>query len=250
MTFGVFKGSRLVCRGYVPTALAKQPRHLLSGFRNAFRRFEVPLKSIDGAIVSSVVPFATAPLKAALFKTTGIRPLVVGKELQAPVINRYRIPSQVGQDRLVNAAAACELYGGPAIVVDFGTAITIDLVTAKREYLGGIILPGMEIALEALSSRAALLPKIRLVPPKELLGRDTVGSMRAGIFYGYGVLCDGLIRLLKKRYIRRAKVIGTGGNIPLIAPYCREIGIVKGDLTLVGLEITYRKYLTIPKKFV
>jgi type III pantothenate kinase len=191
-------------------------------------------------IVSSVVPKATVSLKRALRSLGFPRPLVLGETIQAPVINRYRIPSQVGQDRLVNAAAAYFLYGGPAIVVDFGTAVTIDLVNRGREYLGGLIVPGMEIALEALSSRAALLPKIKLTPPRELLGRDTVSSMKAGLFHGYGLLCDGIVHRLKAKYAPKAKVIATGGHARLIAPFCRTVQVVNRELTLRGLELTYR----------
>ena len=192
---------------------------------------------MDGVIVSSVVPKATKRLKRVLKDMGAPKPVIIGETLKAPIANRYRVPSQVGQDRLVNAVAACELYGAPAIVVDFGTAVTFDLVSAKREYLGGLIVPGMGIALEALSARAALLPAIKMEPPKELLGRDTVSSMRSGLFYGYGALCDGIVRLLKTKYAKGAKVIATGGHAKQIAPFCRTIKIINPELTLQGLRI-------------
>ncbi len=237
ITVGIFRGRRLDFRGSILTYAASSCSALLRGL---LRKGRADPREIEGVIVSSVVPKATLSLKKALKTLRLPRPFVLGEKLEAPVVNRYRIPSQVGQDRLVNAAAAYFLYGGPAIVVDFGTAITVDLVNRRREYLGGLIVPGVEIALEALTNRAALLPKIGLTRPKEFLGRDTVSSMRSGLFFGYGALCDGIVKRLKARYAPRAKVIATGGHSPLIAPYCRTIQIVNPDLTLHGLELTYR----------
>ncbi|MBI1952557.1 MAG: type III pantothenate kinase [Candidatus Omnitrophica bacterium] len=226
---GLFQGRRLTRQGRVLT----HGPHIEEGMR----RF---LKKEPAVIVSSVVPKATAAIKKALRALDLPKPLVLGENIEAPVINRYRIPAQVGQDRLVNAAAAFFLYGGPAIVVDFGTAITIDLVSGRREYLGGLIVPGIEIALEALSCRAALLPRIRLTPPKEFLGKDTASSMKSGIFYGYSQLCDGIVRRLKAKHAPSARVIATGGYAPLIVPFCRVIRKVNPILTLQGLEITSR----------
>lgn len=249
IALGTFRGKRLVARGRIPTrgsgtAGLREPRvaaRYAAALRGFLRRCRIPPAEVGDVILSSVAPRATTALRWALKGLVRPRPLVVGEDVRAPVINRYRVPSQVGQDRLVNAAAACFLYGGPAIVVDFGTAVTIDLVTRRREYLGGFIVPGLEIALEALAARTALLPQIRLTPPKEFLGRDTRSSMRGGLFYGYGALCDGLVATLKRRYAPRAKVIATGGHARLIAPFCCSIRIVNPDLTLQGLELTFRK---------
>ena len=237
---GLFRGKRLAARGRIPTREPRAERYARA-LRGLLRDHGVPAGKVEAVIISSVVPRATAALKQALRGLVRPRPLVVGERIQAPVINRYRIPGQVGQDRLVNAAAALFLYGGPAIVVDFGTAVTLDLVNRRREYLGGLIVPGLEIALEALASRTALLPKIPLTPPKEFLGRDTQGSMRSGLFHGYGALCDGLVAAMKRRHAPGAKVIATGGHAKMIAPFCRSIRIVNPDLTLQGLRLTYQK---------
>lgn len=235
VTAGLFRGRRLARRVRFPTAQVLSGSGAAAVLRRLLRSWRL---CPDQVILSSVVPRATRPLCTALRRLIGQRSLVVGKDLQAPVINRYRIPSQVGQDRLVNAAAAFHLYGGPAIIVDFGTAVTVDLVSARREYLGGLIAPGLEIALAALVDRTALLPRIPLTPPRSFLGRDTSSSMRSGIFHGYGALCDGLVAGLKRRYAPRAKVIATGGHATLIAPFCRSVQIVNSDLTLQGLELT------------
>jgi type III pantothenate kinase len=163
---------------------------------------------------------------------------VVGQDLEVPLINRYAYPEQVGQDRLVGAFAAWSLCKGgkrDAIVADFGTAITIDVVTRKGEYLGGIIAPGLDISLEALATRTALLPKVELKEPPELLGRDTANSIRSGLLYGCAALCDGLISQLKRRYAPSAFVIATGGASPLVAKYAQRINQLKPHLVLEGL---------------
>lgn len=232
ITAGLFRGARLVARGRVPTHGSLQA---------LFRSLKARPKELEGVIVSSVVPRATASLKQAL-KRLRLKPWILGENLRAPIKNRTRIPSQVGQDRLANGVAAFHLYGGPAIVVDFGTAVTLDLVSARCEYLGGLIVPGVGIALEALVSRAALLPKIALAPPTEFLGRDTRQSMRSGLFHGYGALCDGIVAGLKK-IAPGARVIATGGHCWLMASYCRSVQIVNPDLTLQGLQFILDRVL-------
>jgi type III pantothenate kinase len=158
-----------------------------------------------------------------------------------PIKNLYRKPKQVGQDRLVNAYAGVILYGAPLIVVDFGTAITFDAVSKNKEYLGGMILPGLDISLHSLAERTALLPKIKLNKPKEFIGRDTKDSILSGVVYGFAALTDDLTQRIKNRIGKSAKVIGTGGNIKLIRRYCRNIDKVDRDLTLKGLNLIYNR---------
>ncbi len=241
ITVGIFRGSRLTASGRISTQGPRTVDEYLITLRGLLDNLQVSAKDVTGIILSSVVPKATAALKVAFKGWLKPKPLILGENVKAPVINKYRIPSQVGQDRLVNAAAACLLYGGPAIIVDFGTAITVDLVSRRREYLGGLIVPGLEISLEALTAKAALLPRIEPVPPTELLGRDTVSSMRSGLFYGYSSLCDGIIRRVKAKHAPKAKVIATGGYAHWIAPYCKTFQRVDSNLTLKGLELTFRQ---------
>lgn len=234
IAFGVFQNKNLKSSWKVSTQC------LLSGKSLRFQ------KDIDAAIISSVVPKATPIIKKAIAKKYGIRPFVVGAgDIKAPIKNLYRRPNQVGQDRLVNAVAVKELYGYPAIVIDFGTAITFDVISRKGEYLGGLIFPGIETSLDALSEKAALLPKIKVAPPKGLIGRDTVESMRSGVLYGTGALCDGVIAKLKAKCGRGEpmKVVATGGHCRLMARFSRSIDIVDPDLTLHGLRIIYDRSL-------
>ena len=233
VSVALFKGSRFFHKGWMPT---DGPR----SYESLLRRFLPSRPAVSEVILSSVVPQATHLLKKTLRKMGLPAPGVLGENIQAPVINRYRIPSQVGQDRLVNAAAAYEWYGGPAVIVDFGTAVTLDLVSRRREYLGGFIVPGLEVALAALAERTALLPKVGLKRPKEFLGRDTRSSILSGLFHGYGAMCDGLVTRMRARYAPRARVVATGGHARLMAPFCRTLQVVNPDLTLQGLELTSR----------
>ena len=156
-----------------------------------------------------------------------------------PIKNLYLNPKEVGQDRLVNAYAGVKLYGAPLVVIDFGTAVTFDVISGRKEYLGGLILPGLRISLEALNQRTALLPKIKLEEPKEFIGRDTEGSMLSGIVYGFSSLTDDLIARIKDKLGRKTKAIGTGGNISLISKYCQRLDDKDIHLTLKGLNMLF-----------
>lgn len=233
ITLGLFKGRRLWRRYSIPTQ---------------FKSYSLPFKKIlsrnkiSGVIICSVVPKATAILAKNLKQLLGKKPVIVGKEVTVPIKNLYHKPRQVGSDRLVNAFAAVALYGAPLIVVDFGTAITFDVVSQRKEYLGGVILPGLQISLDCLEEKTALLPKIRLRKPKGLVGRDTQNSMLSGVVYGFGALADNLIVKIKKQIGKRATVIGTGGNINLIVGYCQNFDKIDRDLTLKGLNMVYQTH--------
>ncbi len=226
VAFGIFQGKRLRSSWKIST------QDVLSG-----KTIKFP-QDIETAIISSVVPKATPIFKKAIAKKYKIRPLVLGENIEAPIKNLYSKPKQVGQDRLVDAVAVKVLYGYPVIVIDFGTAITFDVISKKGEYLGGLIFPGIETSLNALSQKAALLPKIEVEPPSGLIGRDTVDSMRSGVFYGIGALCDGVIAKLKAKY-GPMKVIATGGHAALMAKFTKTIRKVDPNLTLEGLRLIF-----------
>ena len=223
---GAFKNKKIVKRFDIPTK-DYHPRKI----ENLLGELD-----IDDSIICSVVPDVTQILEQDLKRLLGRRPYIIGREIKVPIKNLYRKPQQVGQDRLVNAYAGIMLYGTPLIAVDFGTAITFDVVTKNKEYLGGMILPGLGISLEALFRRTALLPKIKLAKPKELIGRDTKNSMLSGIVYGFAALTDDLAVRIREKIGKNARVIGTGGNIELMSKYCRKIDKVDNDLTLKGLR--------------
>jgi len=225
------KINRLKKRFDIATKHYKQER-----LKNALRGI-----SIDDAIICSVVPKITDILEKDCKRLFGIKPYVLGKNITVPIKNLYRRPKQVGQDRLVNAYAGIMLYGAPLIAVDFGTAITFDVISGKKEYLGGLILSGLQLSLDALAERTALLPKIKLKKPEEFIGRTTKTSMLSGVVYGAGVITDELVRSLKKRLGKFAQVIATGGDIDLVAKFCRKIDKIEKDLTLKGLGLIYNE---------
>lgn len=226
ITMGLFSDERLVKRLKASTGdYAAHGKNL--------KKFAIAGK----VVISSVVPLATSRLLVSLNRTLACEKVVVGKDIEVPIKNLYRIKGQVGQDRLVNAYAAKSLYGYPSVIIDFGTAITFDIVSRGGQYLGGLILPGIELGLASLYNGTALLPKVELREARELIGRDTVSSMRGGILFGYAAMCDGLIAKYKVLLGRDLKVIATGGNASLIKKYSTSIKIVDEDLTLKGLNL-------------
>lgn len=231
ISFGIFKGNKIIKRFNISTKI-----YALKRVKKSLGRLR-----ITDVVICSVVPAATKILARDLKKLLQARPYIIGKDLRVPIKNLYRKPGQVGQDRLVNAYAGVRLYGRPLIVIDFGTAITFDAISKNKEYLGGMILPGLQISLDALNERTALLPKIKLDKPKEFIGRDTRSSMLSGIIYGLAALSDDLSERIKLKIGKNAKAIGTGGNIGLIAPYCKKINKIDKDLTLKGLKFMYDK---------
>jgi len=231
INLGLFQGNRLYRRYAIPTKTRN--------YRPCLKKI-ITRNKINDAIICSVVPQAAKILAKDLERLSGKHPYIIGKDIKVPVKNLYRKPKEVGQDRLVNAYAGVILFGAPLIAVDFGTAITFDVVSRNREYLGGMIVPGLGISLDVLNQRTALLPKIKLENPREFIGRDTRSSMLSGIVYGFAALTDDLVLRIKKKIGENAKVIGTGGNIDLIARYCRRVTQIDKDLTLKGLSLIYR----------
>jgi type III pantothenate kinase len=166
--------------------------------------------------------------------------LLVGPGLRTGMPIRYDNPREIGPDRLVNAVAGYERAGGACVIVDFGTAVTHDVVSAGGEYLGGVIFPGVEISLEALSSRAAALPTIDLTPPRALIGKSTIDAIRAGVLYGYAGMVDGIIGRLHQE-LGEFKTLATGGLAGAVVPHCATIDIADELLTLTGLRIIWER---------
>ncbi|MEW5895237.1 MAG: type III pantothenate kinase [Candidatus Omnitrophota bacterium] len=192
--------------------------------------------AIAAAIICSVVPKATTVVARCVKKVFDIVPEVVGKSIIVPIDNQYAQPKQVGQDRLVCAYAAVELYGSPAVVVDLGTAITVDAVSLKKEYLGGMIVPGIRLSAEALYDKTALLPKVEICKPNHLIGKTTEESILSGIFYGYGEMIKGLIGLLSKQLKQKPSIVVTGGYSDLMKKYVsRYRCFVDKDLIYKGM---------------
>jgi len=199
---------------------------------------------ISGLAVSSVVPTITAALRTMSEKYLGRPALVIGPGVRTGMPIRYDDPKELGADRIADAVGAFDLYGGPTIVVDFGTATTVDAVSAKGEFLGGVIVPGLELSFEALWARAAGLRRVELVAPRSVIGRSTPDSLRSGALWGYGAQVDGLCRRFMDELNAPATVVATGGLAAVIHPYSDAIEHLEPWLTLHGLRLVYERNRT------
>ena len=196
---------------------------------------------IDDIILSSVVPPLQPVWERACEKTCGTRPLIVGPGIRTGMPVRYENPREVGADRIVNSVAAFELFGGPIISVDFGTATTFDCVSEKGEYLGSVICPGIHVSLEALFERASMLHRVEIAEPKSVIGKTTTGALQSGLLYGYAGMVDSMVERIRPELGEGARVIATGGLAGRIAAQSRAIEKVVPDLTLEGLRILHEK---------
>lgn len=210
---------------------------LLSQFLNLHGH---ALADVEGIAISSTVPTLTATLRRMTNRYFAFDPVVVGPGVKTGMPILYDNPREVGPDRIANAVAAYDLYGGPCIVVDFGTATTFDAISAKGEYLGGAIVPGIEISMNALFSRAAALRRIELIEPRNAIGRNTEESIQSGAIYGYAAQVDGLCERFE-RELGECTVVSTGGLATVITPYAPSIDEHEPWLTLHGLRLIHER---------
>ena len=238
---GTIRDGELVQHWRFATVRDSTADELGAALRNLLALRGMHLEMLDGMIVSSTVPQLRPEWSAMGEQYLDADVKVVGPGLRTGMPIRYDNPHEIGPDRLVNAVAGYDKLGGPCVVVDFGTAVTYDVVSAAGEYLGGIIFPGVEIAMEALTERAAALPKIELGTPRARIGKTTIDAIRAGIVYGYAGMVDGILARLRAELGEEMQAIATGGLANEIVPFCDSIEDVDDQLTLTGLRLIWER---------
>jgi type III pantothenate kinase len=239
--FGVYRGGELAEHWRFATVRESTSDEVGAVLANLLALRGLAFPDLEASIVSSTVPELGVAWPQMAGRYLSHRMLVVGPSIRTGMPIRIDNPHEVGADRLVNAVAAYDRVAGSCVVVDFGTAITYDVVSSAGEYLGGIITPGAEISIEALSARAAKLPKVELAEPKALIGKSTVDAIRSGIVYGFAGQVDGIIRRLRAE-LGSARVIATGGLAQVLVPFVREtIDHVDDLLTLQGLRLIWER---------
>lgn len=236
---GLFEGRKLVKSWKVKTDRDKTADEYGVLIEDLFSLAGFSREAVDGAIISSVVPPLTPVIEAMVAACFGVRALVVGPGLKTGMPILYESPQEVGADRITASVAAFEKYGGPLIVVDFGTATTFDVVSARGEYLGGAIAPGVQIAAEALYLKTARLPRIEIRKPARAIGRTTVASMQSGLYYGYLGLVSRTVEEIRRELGEAARVVATGGFGAVVQPEVDFITAYEPDLVLEGLRIIF-----------
>jgi type III pantothenate kinase len=239
---GLFTGDHLVQDWRIRTEVNATADEFGVLVRSLFAAHGISPAKVSSAIISCVVPPVINAAERFFIKYFSVTPLVVGPGIKTGMPIFYDNPKEVGADRIVNAVAAYETFRQALIVVDFGTATTFDYVSERGEYLGGVISPGIMISCEALFQKASKLPRVEIfAKPRSILAKNTIGSMNAGIVYGYAGLVEGIITRMKREVDANLQVVATGGLASLIASECPAIDEVDDFLTLKGLRIIFER---------
>ena len=241
LVIGCIENDQILFKARIATDRLRTSDQYGVEIKNMLEAYGVQIKDIDDCIISSVVPPVFNSVKTGVIKIIGKQPMVVGPGLKTGLNIHMDVPSQVGSDRIVIAVAALAEYKAPLILMDLGTATTIEVVEPENTYLGGVIIPGVKISLDALTSRAAQLPGISLDKPKTVIGKNTIDCMRSGMIYGTAAMIDGLIDRMEGELGHPSTLVATGGMAQFITPLCKHEIILEKDLLLKGLNIIYQK---------
>ena len=238
---GCLDGEKIYFVERISTDRAKTELEYIVSIKTVLELYRIPIANVSGAIIASVVPPLTNVVKTAVTKLVKIEPLLVGPGVRTGLNIKMENPASVGADLIVNAVAAVKQYGAPVIIIDMGTATTISVVDRECRYIGGMIMPGMRISLDALSSRTSQLPRISLDAPKRLIGTNTIDCMKSGIIIGQAASMDGMIDRIREEIGEDAKAVMTGGLGGCIVPHCKNKLYYDNELTLKGLGLIYEK---------
>lgn len=241
IVIGCIEGENVRFVERVSTDLSKTELEFAVEFKTLFDLYRIGIKDIKGSIISSVVPPLNNIVRSAMEKLLRVKPLLVGPGLKTGLNILMDNPGQVGSDLIVNAVAGLHYYGAPLIIIDMGTATTISVVDEKRNYVGGMIIPGVKVSLESLVNRTSQLPRISLEAPKKLIGKNTIECMKSGIVIGQAAQMDGMVERIWEEIGTQATVVATGGLAGCIIPHCKNKIICDNELTLKGLGIIYDK---------
>ena len=241
LVIGCIEDDKILFKARIATDRTRTSDQYGVEIKNMIEAFGVHVQDIDDCIISSVVPPVFNSVRTGVIKVIGKQPMVVGPGLKTGLNIHVDVPSQVGSDRIVIAVAALAEYKAPLILMDLGTATTMDVVAPENRYMGGIIFPGVKVSLDALTSRAAQLPAISLDKPKHVVGKNTVDCMRSGMMYGTAAMIDGLVDRIEEELGHSCTLIATGGLAQFITPLCKREIILEKELLLKGLNIIYRK---------
>lgn len=239
ITLGIFTDEKLRATWHIATVINRRADEYASLLLNLLPDKSLDKSEIKDAVLCSVVPPLMATFTDLLRRYFEVEPLVVGAGVKTGVRIRMDNPREVGADRIVNAAAAHHLYGGPVIIIDLGTATTFDIVSREGDYIGGVIAPGITMGAEALSTRTAVLPQVELIAPKRAIGSNTIAAIQSGLIFGYVGLIEGVVARIQKELEEKTSVVATGGYAELIARETKIIERVNPDLTLIGLRLIY-----------
>jgi type III pantothenate kinase len=241
ITIGAFDGRKLLCQWRLRTVHEQTADEWGILLRNLFSPVGLDIAAVDGIIISSVVPPIDTTLTFMAERYFHTVPMFVGAHTDLGIAIKYDNPLEVGADRLVNGVAGFYKYGGPCVVVDLGTTINFDVISAAGEYLGGAIAVGIGIAIEALFSKTARLPLVDFRPPKDVVGTNTVNSMRSGLYYGAVGMIDGILERMVEKMGPDTKLVATGGQAPLIVSGSRYLKTFDEHLTLEGLAMIWER---------
>jgi len=239
IAIGIFDGEELKATWRLATTTRREVDEYGALLLAFLKQQKLPISKVTEGVMCSVVPPLVPILQEVCRKYLNILPLIVEAGVKTGIRLSVDNPRELGPDRVVNAVAAHHLYGGPAVVIDFGTATTFDVISKEGDYLGGAISPGVTISTEALFSRTAMLPRVELVRPTQVIGRNTISAMQSGIIFGYIGLVEGMINRIEQELGSKVKVIATGGYAHLFAKATPRIKVINPDLSLVGLRFIY-----------